>query len=784
MKITLKIKNNFRLAQWVIGILSLTWLIVRTGFKPSRFRYPCQRLCSFHVALLFPPSAWMLFNRLTKSIKKESVKYSLRFILLLFLLNVIVMMFSSVFINNTNQFLPNVSHKPGPIGVLLTQSTVDGAPVYQTSPYAIKSFPSPNRVVSIRDSNATNWDYQTGRHWEYIDQNVVNQMVISGIKTLTGAQSATEAWKLIIPYQPGEQIAIKVNFNNSYVGDDNDIDAYSETVNAVIDGLLLIDVPEEEIWVTDPSRTIPTRFIERINHPNIKYCSYTHKGTNPNYFNIDYVSNNSIHTNEATCPAGEKIRPSQIFVDAEHLINIPIFKSHGRFITLALKNHYGSVIFKNNDRNSMHAYFNAGNNVKGCDLENYNILADINNNPHIRDKTRLIIGDGLFGNPRESWASVKRWRIFNNDDPNILFFSADPVAISSVMTDYIIEERGNQGHEHLHAAAKLGLGVHDHWDNFQNKYYIGFEYIHIDLNEKPITDQAGPVWSLPQSLICQGNDSLMIDVFSYVCDSTDADSTLQITYSTDPILMIDYNNITGQILMKPAIDTNYVSEVIFTAIDLAGHMAKDTINIVIVQSPVVQPDQIPPVWTLPDTLNFQAEDSLQINLYSYVHDSTDNDSTLILLCSTTPLLHTNLNQETGQLILKSVVDSTYDCQIVLSATDPANNTTRDSLTIIVLSNTTTLLNEAPLPKQFEFRKIYPNPFNSTVTIDYSLPDRDFVSIMIYNINGQKLQTLLNKNQSAGHYQIIWNAAYFESGIYLIHIQTHHYSAVNKCILIK
>jgi hypothetical protein len=115
-------------------------------------------------------------------------------------------------------------------------------------------------------------------------------------------------------------------------------------------------------------------------------------------------------------------------------------------------------------------------------------MADINNNPHIRDKTRLVIGEGLFGNPLNNWSSIEQWDIFGTDDPNILFFSVDPVAISSVMTDYIVAERGNQGHEALHAAAALGLGVHEHWDSFANKQYSSIDYWVIDWDQAIFTD--------------------------------------------------------------------------------------------------------------------------------------------------------------------------------------------------------------------------------------------------------------------------------------------------------
>lgn len=341
------------------------------------------------------------------------------------------------------------------------------------------------RVVSVHDSDATNWDYVTGYHWEYVDQNIVNNMMAQGVMALTGETNTVDAWKALIPYQPGESVLIKFNFNNTGGcggGNDNNIDPLAETANAIIDGLTSIGVSGDKIWITDPSRKISDRFRNGVTNPNIQY--YSRWACNdPNYHSVDYVDPSSPDASTATCPAGEKILPSQVFVDADHLINVPILKSHGNYVTLALKNHYGSVLYENYDRSSMHAFFNQGGNSAGCDLNNTNILADINNNPHIRDKTRLIVGEGLYGNAHTNWQDTERWNIFGNDDPNILFFSTDPVAISSVMTDYIMAERGWQDHQQLHAADNLNLGVHDHWDSFETKQYSLIDYINVDADK-------------------------------------------------------------------------------------------------------------------------------------------------------------------------------------------------------------------------------------------------------------------------------------------------------------
>ena len=346
------------------------------------------------------------------------------------------------------------------------------------------------RVVSVHDSNATNWDYATGYHWEYINQDVVDNMVTAGVMTLTGASNATAAWSALVPYQTGEAVAIKVNFNNAWGcggADDNQVDAYPETANAVIDGLISIGVPANKIWITDPSRGIPSRFINKISDSSVQYYS-TRYTCNEKSHLTDYVNADSSDASPTTHPAGDVVRPAQILVDADHLINIPMLKGHGSgWITLGLKNHYGSVIFKNypsegqhSERQRMHLYIEPSQNPH---IEK-SLLADITNNPHIRNKTRLIIGDGLFGNPVNNWTEVSRWQIFNNDDPNILFFGTDPIATDSVMCDYIIEEQGvSVIHSSLHYGAELGLGVHDHWDSFGSKQYSLIDYVNVDLNK-------------------------------------------------------------------------------------------------------------------------------------------------------------------------------------------------------------------------------------------------------------------------------------------------------------
>jgi hypothetical protein len=111
------------------------------------------------------------------------------------------------------------------------------------------------------------------------------------------------------------------------------------------------------------------------------------------------------------------------------------------------------------------------------------ILGDICNNPTLRDKHRLTVGDGLLGHPT-SRISVATCSIFDNTDPNIFFFGTDIIATDSVMLDYIIEEQGGTViHSSLDYGADLDLGVHDHWDSFESKQYSLIDYISIDLSD-------------------------------------------------------------------------------------------------------------------------------------------------------------------------------------------------------------------------------------------------------------------------------------------------------------
>ena len=89
-----------------------------------------------------------------------------------------------------------------------------------------------------------------------------------------------------------------------------------------------------------------------------------------------------------------------------------------------------------------------------------------------------------------------------------------------------------------------------------------------------------------------------------------------------------------------------------------------------------------------------------------------------------------------------------------------------------------------LLEKFVLNQNYPNPFNSSTTIKYSLPFDDKVTLNIYNLKGNLVETLVNEKQRQGEYTIPLNASNLSSGIYLFNLQTSAGSQTKKMSVLK
>jgi len=85
---------------------------------------------------------------------------------------------------------------------------------------------------------------------------------------------------------------------------------------------------------------------------------------------------------------------------------------------------------------------------------------------------------------------------------------------------------------------------------------------------------------------------------------------------------------------------------------------------------------------------------------------------------------------------------------------------------------------------FKLSPAYPNPFNPITTIGYDLPHDSDVSIIVYDISGREVYSLVNEYQISGNYQITWNATDFSSGIYLVSMIAGNFTELQKIVLVK
>lgn len=88
------------------------------------------------------------------------------------------------------------------------------------------------------------------------------------------------------------------------------------------------------------------------------------------------------------------------------------------------------------------------------------------------------------------------------------------------------------------------------------------------------------------------------------------------------------------------------------------------------------------------------------------------------------------------------------------------------------------------PAEFKLSQNYPNPFNPATNIEYSITKSGFVSLRVYNILGQVVETLQKGFQKAGSYKVDFNASKLASGVYLYRLQTNGYTKTKKMILMK
>jgi len=514
--------RKFRWTWWLFpftGLAALIWFLVRVIPKPSRAAYPCQRLAfplasGFIVWLVGLAASTIAFHKAKRHLVRA--RYVLAAIC-------IVISVASIYValSYTSQD-ETFAYGIPPARV----------PQAANSPIGVGKGVHPGRVAWIYDPNATNWlgsyDIQgvrDGYWWEpnHTDQNVVNSMVSKSLRALTGKSSDYAAWDTIfryfnqqhgkgnVGYQPGEKIMIKVNFvglidsatGSSYTFKDNYPNTSFQAIHALLAQLVnIVGVNDVDITVGDTLCTFTNTYYTPLHtdFPDVNYLDNhgtsgrgkTGRSTSRVYW-AD-TNSNSV-TNKDYVPNAYK--------NATYIINFANLKGHYNqaCVTMCGKNHYGTLC-RTPDASG---YYNLHNpqvwSVPG--MGHYRTLVDFMGHPEIGGKTVLYLLDGLYPNKHASnWMHdfPYKWMKppFNNDWASSFFASQDPVAIDSVGFDFLYNEwsyepngpGGDGADDYLHEAASIpnppsgttydpnhdgsltaSLGVHEHWNDANNKQY-------------------------------------------------------------------------------------------------------------------------------------------------------------------------------------------------------------------------------------------------------------------------------------------------------------------------
>jgi len=98
-----------------------------------------------------------------------------------------------------------------------------------------------------------------------------------------------------------------------------------------------------------------------------------------------------------------------------------------------------------------------------------------------------------------------------------------------------------------------------------------------------------------------------------------------------------------------------------------------------------------------------------------------------------------------------------------------------------------LLKTLTTPEEYSLSQNYPNPFNPVTTIGFTIPAVEThrnVSLQVYNIQGQLVETLINTQMEAGYHSVTWNADNVASGIYIVKLTMDNFSSTKKMLLMK
>ena len=152
-------------------------------------------------------------------------------------------------------------------------------------------------------------------------------------------------------------------------------------------------------------------------------------------------------------------------------------------------------------------------------------------------------------------------------------------------------------------------------------------------------------------------------------------------------------------------------------------------------------------------------------------------------------------EEDGYVFLLMVYGNTDSEQMTISYYDARNNIVYDNIQTLnfypdmikgnAIESHMVVYNENIFgPDTYKLGAAYPNPFNPTATIEFSVTEAGFTSIVVYNLQGQMVTELVSDYKDIGEYEVQWNAFDAPSGVYFIKMSINSFTSNQKVMLIK
>ncbi|MCH8556722.1 MAG: S8 family serine peptidase [Balneolia bacterium] len=125
----------------------------------------------------------------------------------------------------------------------------------------------------------------------------------------------------------------------------------------------------------------------------------------------------------------------------------------------------------------------------------------------------------------------------------------------------------------------------------------------------------------------------------------------------------------------------------------------------------------------------------------------------------------------------------YTADMIISTNDPGTPQRVVQLTMNVVTSTSSDT-DMDVPTDFALSQNYPNPFNPTTQIEYAIPEAAHVTLEVFNVQGQRVATLVNGEQSAGYHMATFDAERLSSGVYLYRLTAGSFTQTQKMMLVK